>query len=205
MVSEQVEAREVRDPRVLEAMRRVPRHLFVPESVRERAYEDRPQPIGDRQTISQPLMVGMMTELLHLWGDEKVLEIGTGSGYQTAILAELASKVVSIERHSSLANRARELLSHLGYENVEVHAGDGTKGYLPGAPYDRILVTAGSPSIPEPLVEQLAPSGRMVIPVGSSEVQTLKIVFKDAEGSVKIDDYGECLFVPLIGSHGWAE
>ena len=205
MVSEQIESREVRDARVLDAMRRVPRHLFVPESVRERAYEDRPQPIGDRQTISQPLMVGMMTELLHLWGDEKVLEIGTGSGYQTAILAELAGRVISVERHASLANRARELLAHLGYGNVEVHAGDGSRGYPPKAQYNRILVTAGSPSIPDPLVEQLASGGRMVIPVGSSDVQTLKILFKDSSGRVTVDDYGECLFVPLIGCHGWSE
>lgn len=205
MVAEQVESREVRDPRVLEAMRRVPRHLFVPERLRDYAYEDRPQPIGAHQTISQPLMVGLMTELLHLWGDESVLEIGTGSGYQTAILAELASKVTSIERHENLSNRARGLLDHLGYSNVDIHVGDGTLGYPRDAPYDRIIVTAGSPSIPQPLVDQLANDGRMVIPVGGSEVQMLKILHKDSEGTVSTDDYGECLFVPLIGDFGWPE
>ncbi len=205
MVAEQLEAREIRDDRVLEAMRCVPRHMFVPEPIRERAYEDRPQPIGAHQTISQPLMVGMMTELLHLWGDERVLEVGTGSGYQTAILSELAAHVVSIERHEALANRSRELLAHLGYRNVEVHVGDGTLGYPPGGPYDRILVTAGSPSVPQPLVDQLAPNGRMVIPVGAAEIQMLKILHKDASGVVTVDEYGECLFVPLIGSHGWPE
>src|SRR5215475_11587239 len=128
MVRDQIEAREVHDPRVLDAMRRVPRHRFVPESVRDQAYEDRPQPIGERQTSSQPLMVGIMTELLHLTGNERVLEIGTGSGYQTAILAELASEVISIERHPPLAERARDLLEHLGYQNVKVHAGDGSLG-----------------------------------------------------------------------------
>ena len=205
MVSEQIAGREVRDRRVLEAMLRVPRHLFVPESLRDRAYEDRPQPIGARQTISQPLMVGMMSELLHLWGDERVLEIGTGSGYQTAILAELSKHVVSVERHEPLANRARELLEHLGYSNVEIHTGDGTLGFAAAAPYDRVLVTAGAPCIPQPLVDQLAPNGRMVIPVGTADMQTLKILYKDAAGKVIIDDYGECLFVPLIGSHGWSE
>jgi protein-L-isoaspartate(D-aspartate) O-methyltransferase len=205
MVSEQLESREVRDRRVLDAMRRVPRHLFVPEPLRDRAYEDRPQPIGVEQTISQPLMVGMMTELLSLWGDETVLEVGTGSGYQTAILAELSGFVVSIERHAPLANRARGLLEHLGYRNVDIHLGDGTLGYPPRAPYDRILVTAGSPEIPRPLIKQLALNGRMVIPVGRSEMQTLKIIHKDAEGKVTADDYGECLFVPLIGSHGWPD
>src|SRR5436190_15901299 len=166
MVREQLEAREVHDARVLAAMRAVPRHLFVPEPLRDKAYEDRPQPIGARQTISQPLMVGIMTELLHLWGDEKVLEIGTGSGYQAAILAELARQIISIERHEPLANRARELLAFLGYSNVQIHVGDGSNGYPPEAPYDRVLVTAGAPSIPQPLIDQLAPCGRMVIPLG---------------------------------------
>ena len=205
MVTEQLEAREIRDARVLEAMRCVPRHMFVPEPIRDYAYDDRPQPIGAQQTISQPLMVGMMTELLHLWGDERVLEVGTGSGYQAAILAELASRVVTVERHEPLANRSRELLEHLGYRNVEVYVGDGTLGYLPAAPYDRILVTAGSPCVPQPLVNQLAPNGRMVIPVGAAEIQMLKILHKDGRGVVTEDDYGECLFVPLIGTHGWPD
>jgi protein-L-isoaspartate(D-aspartate) O-methyltransferase len=203
MVREQLEAREVRDPRVLDAMRRVPRHLFVPEPLREHAYEDRPQPIGDDQTISQPLMVGLMTELLHLWGDEKVLEIGTGSGYQTAILAELASEVVSIERIPALAERARSLLEWLGYKNVEIIVADGSEGWPARAPYERILVTAAAPKIPKPLLDQLAPQGRMVIPIGEADMQTLLVVYKDAEGHVTSDGYGPCVFVPLLGAHGW--
>jgi len=203
MVRQQLEARDVRDPRVLEVMRRVPRHLFVPEAYRESAYEDRPQPIGNEQTISQPLMVALMTELLHLWGDEKVLEIGTGSGYQTAILAELAGQVISIERQAALAERARSLLEWLGYKNIRIHVGDGSRGYSPEAPYDRILVTAASPKVPPPLVEQLAVYGRMVIPVGEADMQTLKVLYKDDRGQVRSDDYGQCVFVPLIGEHGW--
>src|SRR5262249_53511139 len=153
-------------------------HLFVPEPLREHAYEDRPQPIGAAQTISQPLMVGLMTELLHLWGDERVLEIGTGSGYQTAILAALAGEIVSIERHAPLAERARGLLEWLGVKNVQIHIGDGTLGWSPGAPYDRILVTAAAPRLPQPLLDQLAPNGRLVVPVGDAEMQALKVVHK---------------------------
>ncbi len=205
MVRDQLEAREVLEPRVLEAMRRVPRHRFVPESVREHAYEDRPHPIGNRQTISQPLMVGVMTELLQLRGDEKVLEIGTGSGYQTAILSELAGFVISIERHAPLAERARGLLESLGYHNVQIHIGDGSLGYSPSATYDRILVTAAAPQIPPPLLDQLAPHGRLVIPVGGEEMQTLKALYKDADGHIRSNDYGECVFVPLVGAHGWEQ
>jgi protein-L-isoaspartate(D-aspartate) O-methyltransferase len=205
MVREQIQARDVSDKRVLEAMGRVPRHRFVPESLRDRAYEDRPQPIGAQQTISQPLMVGLMTELLRLRGDERVLEIGTGSGYQTAILAELAADVVSIERHEPLAERARGLLEHMGYHNVEIHVGDGTLGYPPVSPYDRIVVTAAAPSIPQPLIDQLAQGGRMVIPVGGAEMQSLKVVYKDTQGAVATEDYGNCLFVPLVGKFGWEE
>jgi protein-L-isoaspartate(D-aspartate) O-methyltransferase len=205
MVREQLEAREVRDSRVLEAMRRVPRHRFVPESLRDSAYEDRPQPIGERQTISQPLMVGIMTELLHLNGYERVLEVGTGSGYQTAILAELSAEVISIERHPRLADRARELLEHLGYRNIGVHAGDGTLGFPDREPFDRIIVTAAAPEVPTSLLNQLANGGRMVIPVGKADIQTLKVVCKDQEGNVSETDYGGCLFVPLIGEQGWAE
>lgn len=203
MVRQQLESRDVRDPRVLDAMRRVPRHLFVPEAYRESAYEDRPQPIGNEQTISQPLMVALMTELLHLWGDEKVLEIGTGSGYQTAILAELAGQVISIERQAALAERARNLLEWLGYRNIQIHVGDGSLGYPPEAPYDRILVTAAAPRVPPPLIDQLALHGRMVIPVGDPAVQTLTVLYKDASGHVQSDDFGHCVFVPLIGAHGW--
>ena len=205
MVRDQIKGRDVSDARVLEAMLRVPRHRFVPESLRDRAYEDRPQPIGAEQTISQPLMVGIMTELLQLTGNEKVLEVGTGSGYQAAILAELAAEVITVERHEPLAERTRGLLEHLGYQNVEIHVGDGTEGYPRDAPYDRILVTAASPSIPQPLLDQLAHGGRMVIPVGQSDMQALKVVYKDLEGNVTVDDCGHCLFVPLVGKYGWGE
>lgn len=205
MVRRQVAGRGVCDPRVLEAMRRVPRHLFVPEPLRDNAYEDRPQPIGLRQTISQPLMVGQMTELLALTGGERVLEVGTGSGYQTALLAELAGEVVSVERHASLAERARCLLEWLGYENVDIHLSDGTLGFLPRAPYDRILVTAAAPRVPEPLLVQLVPGGRLVIPVGPPDRQTLLAVSTDAVGSCTTESHGECMFVPLVGEHGWDE
>ncbi len=203
MVLEQLEAREVRDRRVLDAMGRVPRHLFVPEPLREHAYEDRPQAIGADQTISQPLMVAMMTELLRLHGDETVLEVGTGSGYQAAILAELARRVVSMERHSPLAERARCLLEYLGYQNVAILVGDGSLGLAEEAPFDRILVTAAAPSIPQPLIDQLAPGGRMVLPVGSAEMQDLTLVDKSPSGSVMVEQYGACVFVPLVGSCGW--
>jgi protein-L-isoaspartate(D-aspartate) O-methyltransferase len=203
MVREQLEARDVRDARLLEVMRRVPRHLFVPEAYRDHAYQDSPQPIGNQQTISQPLMVGAMTELLHLTGEETVLEIGTGSGYQTAILAELAKKVISIERHDALSQRAKGLLEWLGYQNIEIHCGDGTAGYPPDAPYDRIIVTAGAPQIPAPLLKQLSPMGRMVIPVGSMDMQNLSVVIRDSDGSIRTEDHGPCVFVPLIGVHGW--
>ncbi|MGC8667323.1 MAG: protein-L-isoaspartate(D-aspartate) O-methyltransferase [Chthonomonadales bacterium] len=204
MVREQLEARDVHDRRVLEAMLRVPRHRFVPEALRNHAYEDRPQPIGADQTISQPLMVGIMTELLHLYGDEHVLEVGTGSGYQTAILAELSASVVSIERVPELAERARNLLEALGYRNIEIHVGDGSLGYAPRAPYDRILVTAAAPYIPPPLIQQLAPRGRLVAPIGNENLQMLTIAYKDAGGRVFTDECGECMFVPLIGHHGFA-
>ncbi len=203
MVREQLEAREVSDERVLEAMRRVPRHLFVPEHIREHAYEDRPQPIGEAQTISQPLMVGLMTELLRLTGSERVLEIGTGSGYQAAVLAELAAEVVSVERKDCLAARARELLQWLGYTNVRIEVGDGTEGWPELAPYDRIVVTAGAPMMPKPLTEQLAAGGRIVAPVGTRLIQTLIVGWKTAEGELVTMNHGECVFVPLIGRHGW--
>ena len=203
MVREQLEARDVHDRRVLDAMLRVPRHRFVPEALREHAYEDRPQPIGADQTISQPLMVGIMTELLHLYGDEHVLEIGTGSGYQTAILAELCASVVSMERVPELAIRARNLLEDLGYRNIEVHVADGSLGYPPRAPYDRILVTAAAPYIPPPLIQQLAPCGRLVAPIGDENLQLLTIAYKDANGRLFTDEYGECVFVPLIGRYGF--
>jgi protein-L-isoaspartate(D-aspartate) O-methyltransferase len=188
---------------VLDAMRRVPRHLFVPDISIDAAYADRPQPIGEDQTISQPLMVGLMTQVLDLFGDETVLEIGTGSGYQTAILAELSARVVSIERHASLADRARATLKALGYRNIAIHIGDGTLGWSTEAPYDRVLVTAGAPRVPQALLDQLAVGGVLVAPVGDRYSQELIAVHKGAEGALRRDRHGACTFVPLIGNDGW--
>jgi protein-L-isoaspartate(D-aspartate) O-methyltransferase len=202
MVERQIAARGVRDPQVLEAMREVPRHLFVPEGLRSSAYEDRALPIADAQTISQPYIVAIMTELLATGPEHRVLEIGTGSGYQTAILARLAGRVFSIERHPGLASAARSLLTTLGVTNVEVQVGDGTEGWPAGAPFDRILVTAGAPSIPNALREQLADGGRLVIPVGPSGFQHLMMVDRAGTGYAE-RQHDACVFVPLIGRHGW--
>ncbi|HSV75339.1 MAG TPA: protein-L-isoaspartate(D-aspartate) O-methyltransferase [Chthonomonadales bacterium] len=205
MVRDQLEARGIRDERVLAVMRRVPRHLFVPEPWRENAYDDRPQPIGENQTISQPLMVALMTELLDLRGGETVLELGTGSGYQTAVLAEMCERVVSIERHVPLAEQAKRVLTSLSYANIEIHVADGTLGWPADAPYPSIVVTAGAPSVPPPLVEQLAPGGRLVVPVGDREMQTLTRICKDAAGRTSWSEHGRCVFVPVVGQHGWRE
>jgi len=204
MVEEQVVARGVKDARVIAAMRKVPRHLFVEEALQNQAYSDRPLPIGEKQTISQPYMVALMTEALQLTGKEKVLEIGAGSGYQTAILAESARQVFSIERILSLTMKARMLLINLGYTNVEIKFSDGTEGWIGESPFDAIIVTAGSPDIPQPLVDQLAVGGRLVIPVGDESVQDL-IRLKKTEEGVKREDLGGCRFVKLIGRHGWSE
>lgn len=193
----------VSDKRVLEAMREVPRHLFVDQVYRTRAYEDYPLPIGEGQTISQPYMVGIMTQALRLSGEENVLEIGTGSGYQTAILAQLAGRVYSVERIPALAGRARKIMDSLGYGNVLVKLSDGTLGWEEYAPYDRILVTAGAPDVPETLTGQLAPDGIMVIPVGTRDLQTLQRVTRREDGSLKIERLDPCVFVKLIGKHGW--
>jgi protein-L-isoaspartate(D-aspartate) O-methyltransferase len=202
MVETQIAARGVHDPRVLDAVREVPRHLFVPESLRDEAYADRPLPIGEGQTISQPYMVAVMTQWLAAREHDRVLEIGTGSGYQTAILARLAARVVSIERHAPLAARARTILDAIGITNVDIHVGDGSEGYSADAPYDRILVTAGAPAIPESLREQLAGGGRLVIPVGPSGFQHVTIV--DRNGDRFVQEEGDaCVFVPLIGRGGW--
>ena len=202
MVTTQLAARGVRDARVLEAMREVPRHLFVPESARHEAYDDRPLPIGEAQTISQPYMVAVMTQALAPLEADRVLEIGTGSGYQTAILARLAGSVVSIERHAALAARARTVLDSLGITNVDIHVGDGTEGWPDDAPFDRILVTAGAPNVPESLRQQLADGGRLVIPVGASGFQHVTIV--DRHGDQYTERQGDaCVFVPLIGRLGW--
>lgn len=204
MVEFQIEARGVRDPRVLEAMRTVPRHLFVPETYREAAYNDSPLPIGHGQTISQPYIVAVMTELLELDAGDKVLEIGGGSGYQAAILATLAKEVVTIERIPEVARTARENLRAAGMSNVEVVVADGTEGYVQSAPYDAIVVTAATPDIPEPLIEQLADGGRLVAPAGGRDLQTLVKMVKSGERITR-SSHGGVVFVPLLGHYGWPE
>jgi len=202
MVEEQIVSRGIKDPRLIAAMKKIPRHLFVEEALQSQAYTDHPLPIGDKQTISQPYMVALMTEALLLTGRERILEVGTGSGYQTAILAELSEKVFSVERIRPLAIRARTLLYELGYFNVEIKIFDGTFGWMDESPFDAILVTAGSPDIPETLIDQLAVGGKLVIPVGDAFVQDLFRVTK-TEGGVKKEDLGGCRFVKLIGKYGW--
>lgn len=203
MLDAQIRARNVRDPRVLEAVRKVPRHLFVEEALRDRAYLDKALPIGEKQTISQPYMVAAMSEALELTGRERVLEIGTGSGYQTAILAELAESVFSVERIASFVPLARRRLESLGRYNVLVKVGDGTIGWSEHAPYEAILVTAAAPQLPRPLLEQLSVGGRLVVPMGPEESQTLMRIRRDEEGFHE-EALGECRFVKLIGRHGWA-
>ncbi len=204
MVENQIVARGIRDRRVIEAMLKVPRHLFVPEDMRAYAYEDHPLPIGNNQTISQPYIVAYMTEELQLTGEEKVLEIGTGSGYQTAILAELAKEVYTIERIPELSLRAQEILKRLGYKNIHFKIGDGTKGWEEFAPYQAIIVTAAAKSVPEAYIEQLDVGGRLVIPVeengGIFSAQELKKIVKNSDGSLSEYSLGGCRFVPLIGS-----
>jgi protein-L-isoaspartate(D-aspartate) O-methyltransferase len=195
---------EVHDEKVLAAMSRVPREHFVPPDLRRYAYEDRPLPIGHGQTISQPLMVAMMTEALHPQDNERVLEVGTGSGYQAALLAELAAEVVTVERIPELAEQAHRRLQELGYKNVEVHVVTDTLGWPEGAPYDAILVTAGAPRVPRPLLQQLTVGGRLVIPVGQRRVQRLLYVAKTPRGTT-VRQLGECRFVPLIGRGAWSE
>ncbi|MFC1901556.1 protein-L-isoaspartate(D-aspartate) O-methyltransferase [Chloroflexota bacterium] len=195
---------EIKDKRVLAAMFRVPRELFIPPENHRSAYEDRPLPIGSNQTISQPLIIALMTEALELTGSEKVLEIGTGSGYQAAILAELARQVVTVERLPALAETARRVLDSIGYKNIEMHLTEETLGWKQGAPYDAILVTAGAPSVPDDLMSQLAIGGRLVIPVGSRYVQELcKITRQKDKNTVR--NLGGCRFVSLIGSNAWEE
>jgi protein-L-isoaspartate(D-aspartate) O-methyltransferase len=204
MVQEQLVARGIKDPRVLQAMRKVPRHLFVESALADRVYEDSPLPIGDKQTISQPYMVAVMTQALELKGDERVLEVGTGSGYQTAVLAELALNVFSIERIRSLAARARSLLDELHYYNVAIHVGDGTLGWSEHAPYDAIIVTAGSPHVPQPLVDQLSLGGRLVIPLGDDQSQMLRRI-RPTDSGLEEEELGECRFVKLWGKYGWPD
>ena len=204
MVDEQIASRGIKDIRVLNALNKVPRHLFVEEALHGQAYNDYPLPIGEKQTISQPFMVALMTEALELKGKESVLEIGTGSGYQAAILAELAEWVYSIERIRSLANRARRILYELHYYNIEIGISDGTQGWKEKAPFEAITVTAGAPDVPQPLLDQLTMGGRLVVPIGDAFSQTLVRVIRTKRG-FKRKDMGGCHFVKLIGKYGWQE
>ena len=205
MVEEQLPARGIRDPRVLAAMRRVPRHLFVHPALWQRAYEDTPLPIGEAQTISQPYMVALMSQLLELSGRERVLEIGTGSGYQSAVLAELAHEVFSIERLEPLSGCARTRLEQLGYgARVHCRSADGSNGWPEAAPFDGILITAAVQYIPRPLIDQLADGARLVLPMGEVELQGLARIQKKETG-LDLDYFGECRFVKLIGPYGWED
>lgn len=195
-------ASEIKDRRVVEAISRVPREAFVTDELKHSAYENVPLPIGYGQTISQPLIVALMTEALQLSGNEKVLEIGTGSGYQAAVLSLLADRVVSVERVQALADRAAGLLAELGYSNVEVHTGGDALGWPEGAPYDAIIVTAAAPEVPRELLDQLGMRGRLVIPVGSRDLQELVRIIKTPEGAAR-HNLGPCRFVPLLGKGAW--
>jgi len=202
MVERQIEARGVRDPRVLAAMREVPRHLFIPPPHDRDAYEDCPLPIGNGQTISQPYIVALMTELLHPEPGDRVLEIGAGSGYQAAILSVLVRQMTTIERLAPVADLARRNLAALHDDNVTVVVGDGTMGYPQNSPYDGIIITAATPEIPALLIVQLAEGGRLVAPVGGRDVQEL-VVLEKQQGTIVTEHHGGVRFVPLIGEHGW--
>lgn len=202
MVSEQIEGRRLKNPALLNAMRSIPRHRFVPPDYQEAAYEDRPLLIGENQTISQPYIVALMTNLLRLSGDETVLEIGTGSGYQAAVLAALSKQVYTIERHPSLAKRAQTTLQELGIQNVYVLEGDGSCGWPENAPYDGIMVTAAAPKIPEPLLEQLQVGGRLVLPVGGLGLQSLQ-TWDKTESGYQHETVVPVAFVPLRGQYGF--
>jgi len=204
MVKNQLIPRGIKDERVLEAMGKIPRHLFIEEALAGEAYNDHPVPIGEKQTISQPYIVALMTEILELKGDENTLEIGTGSGYQTAILAELSSRVYTVERIKSLLVNARKLLAELGYSNILFKAFDGTLGWNEYAPFDAIMVTAGAPSLPGPLMDQLADNGRMIVPVGDRYSQELIKVIRKGN-NLEQENLGGCRFVNLIGVHGWPD
>jgi len=201
MVDQQILNRGIRSPRVLDAMKNVPRHRFVPEQYRHMAYSDRPLPIGHEQTISQPYIVALMTDYLNLKEGEKVLEIGTGSGYQAAVLAEMVDQVYSVEIVTELAQRARKTLSDLGYDNVHIRTGDGYKGWAEHGPYDAIIVTASPTDVPPPLKEQLAEGGRMVIPVGGPVFQKL-VLLRKIDGKVRQTDVTSVRFVPMIDEEG---
>lgn len=202
MVDTQIAGRGVRDPGVLDAMRKVPRHLFVPPEYQGAAYRDSPLPIGRGQTISQPYIVALMTELLRISPGSRVLEIGAGSGYQAAVLATMGAHVITIERIPEVARTAEENLAKAGIHGVRVIVGDGSEGYPPGAPYQAVLVTAATPRVPEPLISQLAEGGRLVAPVGGRDVQELVRLEKN-EGRITSTSFGGVVFVPLLGRHGW--
>nr|WP_240910091.1 protein-L-isoaspartate(D-aspartate) O-methyltransferase [Desulfopila sp. IMCC35008] len=203
MVHEQIVARGVSDQRTLEAMATVPRHLFVDDAMRARAYGDYPLPIAAGQTISQPYIVASMTEALQLKGSERVLEIGTGSGYQAAVLSRLCEQVYTIERINTLLASARKVFDALRYFNIVAKLDDGTMGWPENAPYDAIIVTAGGPEIPQPLIDQLADPGRLIIPVGDQQIQELQLLTK-SEGEVRVEVLSSVRFVDLIGQHGWS-
>lgn len=202
MVQQQLRARGIGDERVLAALGSVPREQFMPPDSRRLAYEDCALPIAEGQTISQPYMVALMSEALQLTGHERALEIGTGSGYAAAVLGRLVGSVISIERHPALAERAAALLKTLGFTNIEVRIGDGTRGWPSAAPYDAIVVTAGAPAVPTSLTGQLAPGGRLVIPVGDAKQQML-VRITNRDGQLLREEITPCVFVPLIGAHGW--
>lgn len=202
MIETQLVSRGIHDARVIEAMRKIPRHLFVEEALQEQAYSDHPLPIGEKQTISQPYIVALMTESLELKGHEKVLEIGTGSGYQAAVLSELADRVFSVERVPTLAYKANQVLQKLACKNVIIRVADGTLGWPEEAPFDGIVVTAASPQVPQPLVDQLGDGGRLVVPVGDRLSQDLLLVERFGE-TIKKTDLGGVRFVDLVGKWGW--
>jgi protein-L-isoaspartate(D-aspartate) O-methyltransferase len=204
MVRSQIEARGIRDPRVLSAFRVVPRHLFVSEALREQAYGDYPLPIGEQQTISQPYIVAEMTQALELKKDDRVLEIGTGSGYQAAILAQIVYRVYTVERKRSLYMQSRNLFDKLNYHNIVTKYADGTKGWQQESPFDAIIVTAGAPELPEVLINQLTKGGRLVVPVGNQHTQELIKIYRDKE-KIEQTNLGGCRFVKLVGEHGWKE
>ncbi|GJL77057.1 MAG: protein-L-isoaspartate O-methyltransferase [Nitrospinaceae bacterium] len=204
MVEEQLVNREIKDLQIMEAMSRIPRHLFVHESLQHKAYGDFPLPIGDNQTISQPYVVAAMTEVLNLKKTDRVLEIGSGSGYQTALLAELAGQVFTIERIRSLGRKAQALLERLKYMNIVFKVFDGTYGWPDQAPFDAILITASTQEIPKMLVDQLGENGRLVAPVGGLEKQNLTVLVKE-NGRINSHEIGYCKFVPLVGKYGWPE
>jgi len=204
MVTQQIMRRGVVTPRVIEVFKKVPRHLFVPEQFQSHSYNDHPLPIGEGQTISQPYIVALMTDLLDLSGEDKVLEIGTGSGYQAAILAELGKEVYTIERHKLLAERAEKIFKELNYQNVKVLVGDGTKGWEEFSPYQKIIVTASAPDVPQPLFIQLDEMGKLVMPIGGRWSQDLILIEKRKGKMIRKSVCG-CVFVPLIGEYGYRD